>query len=108
MQSAKKYREVSKEDPELFLVMARLKLKQMSEIVIEVLKLKKGIKQHTCHVRNMLQVLSGEMEIYCNIDINDEVINIASLLDGKSSAKKWDGITKNILQIYEKILTYCK
>ena len=92
---------------ELLILQIKFKLKQVSEIFGELYKIKEGLERYTCQVRNLLQVFSGEMELYCQVDINKKVENLSYLLEEGINSTNWDEVNKIILGFYEKILSYC-
>jgi hypothetical protein len=107
IQMAKRYKLIAEEDPSLKIIMAKYKLKQVSEIFCEFLKLKDGLTEFTCQSRNLLQILSGEMELLCNEEINGEVKELTEILDTGDYVKNWKRVIRAILDIQVKIFTYC-
>ncbi|MHA1202985.1 MAG: hypothetical protein ACTSQ4_10755 [Candidatus Heimdallarchaeaceae archaeon] len=103
-----KYRENSESDPSLKILMTKIKLRRLSEVFCEILKLKEGLTQHKCQLRNLLQVLIGEMEIYCKIDITNEVNLLLEIVESGINENKWNQIVVTMVQIYEKFFNYCK
>lgn len=93
---------------ELRILAAKVKFQQLSEITTEILKLKMGLSKFECQLRNYLQVLSGEMELYCKIDIKNNVDTILTKIAEGFTNKNWIIITDNILDIYRAIYEYCK
>ena len=91
---------------ELLILQTKFKLKQVNEIFCELSKIKEGLEVYTCSVRNLLQVFSGEMELYCSMDINREVETLSFLLNQGISHTNWNKINKIVLEFYEKILSY--
>jgi hypothetical protein len=69
-------------------------------------KIKEGLEVYTCAVRNLLQVFSGEMELYCSVDINREVETLSFLLSQGINPTNWNKINTIVLNFYEKILSY--
>ncbi len=105
--SLRKSKQDSDFEHSLQILMTKVKLKQMSEIFCEILKLKEGLIHHTCKLRNRLQIFIGEMEIYCNIDILGEVNQLLEIIDDGISRDNWNQIVDIVLRIYEKILKFC-
>lgn len=108
MELLEKYRENSESDPSLHILMTKVKLRKMSEVFCEILKLKQGLTQRKCHLRNLLQVLIGEMEIFCKIDITTEVNQILENIDSGINEDNWNHIVNSMIIIYEKFFNYCK
>ncbi len=98
--------EHSNNDKELNILQTKFKLKQVNEIFYELTKIKEGLESYTCSVRNLLQVFSGEMELYCSININREVEILSFLLNEGINTTNWIKINKIVLEFYEKILSY--
>jgi len=93
---------------ELRILAAKVKFQQINEISIEILKIKMGISKFEYQLRNYMQVLSGEMELYCKINIKKNVDTILSKIAEGFTDKNWEIITNNILEIYATIYEYCK
>jgi len=106
-QRLKKYKQSFDTNPNLRIRAAKIKFQQMNEIYAEILRLKLGLSKHTCYLRNYLHVLSGEMELYCNIDITRDVNNILLKIDGGISEENWEQIVSECLKIYEMIYDFC-
>ncbi len=94
-------------DKELVILQTKFKLKQVSEIFCELLKIREGLEKYTCTVRNLLQVFSGEMELYCFIEIYEEVETLSILLDEGINYTNWEKVNQVVLDLYSKILSYC-
>lgn len=92
---------------ELMILQTKFKMKQASEIYCELLKIREGLVKYTCRARNLLQVFSGEMELYCFVDINKEVENLKFLLDKGISFANWENVNEITLELYSKILSFC-
>ena len=104
----KEYIDSLQSNPELRILVAKVKFQQMGEITAEIFKLKLGISTHKCYLRNYLQVLSGEMELYCNIDVNENIETILTKIDEGFTEENWKVIVNSCLGIYEAIYEYCK
>lgn len=85
----------------------RIKLRQMNTIISETIKIKLGLVEYTCRVRNLLHVFGGELELYCDIDISNHIARITKLLDATNSEDKWNGLISEYLELYELILRFC-
>ena len=94
-------------NPESFLLMMEIKLRQVNKIISETFKLKLGLVEYSCGVRNLLHVIGGELELFCDIDISDHITKIARLLDTTNSQEKWNRIMSEYLELYELILKFC-
>ena len=102
-----KIRQMLEINPESFVLMMKIKLRQINTIICETLNLKMGLEMHSCKVRNLLHVLGGELELYCDIDISKQITEISKLLDEPESENKWDKLTAKYLNLYELILSFC-
>ena len=98
--------EYTNNDKELLILQTKFKLKQVNEIFCELSKIKEGLETYTCSVRNLLQVFSGEMELYCSVDINREIETLSFLLNHGINPTNWIKINKIVLEFYKKILSY--
>ena len=97
-----------KENPEIRIIAAKIKMQQMNEISAEIIKLKQGVSKHECYLRNYLQVFSGEMEIFCGIDITKHVESILFKIKEGFTDTNWNHIVDECLEIYRLIMNYCK
>jgi len=55
----------------------------------------------------LLQILSGEMELLCNIEINGEIKELSGILDTGINKRNWERVISSTSIIYEKIFIYC-
>ena len=94
-------------NPESFLLMMRIKLRQLNKIISETFKLKFGLVEYNCGVRNLLHVFGGELELHCDIDISNQITRIARLLETTNSEEKWNRIISEYLDLYELVLKFC-
>jgi len=101
-------KELSQSDSALTILSTELKLKQMSNIYCEILKIKHGLTKHSCKLRNRMHIFAGELEIHCNLDISDLANQIIKSVEEGITEENWAIITKHILTIYEEILMFCK
>ena len=99
--------ETCESDIELFILQTKFKLKHVSEIYCELLKIRDGLQRYTCPVRNLLQVLSGEMELYCSTNVNNDLKELSFLLEEGIDYTNWDRVKKIIVGLYSKIISYC-
>ena len=99
-------KESSYKERELIILKTKFKMKQASEIYCELLKIREGLVKYTCQVRNLLQVFSGEMELHCSVDVNEEVENLKILLDEGITLTNWEKVNEIVLEFYSKIFSY--
>ncbi|MFW9852067.1 MAG: hypothetical protein ACFFDS_03945 [Candidatus Thorarchaeota archaeon] len=99
--------ESSYSEKELTILQTKFKMKQASEIYCELLKIREGLSNYTCPVRNLLQIFLGEMELHCSMDIYDYVENLKILLDEGITLTNWEKVNEIVLQFYSKIFSYC-
>ena len=92
---------------DFLLSVTKEKFQQMNEISNEILKFKLGLTEYTCKLRNYLHILAGEMELYYGIDVNNEVEELAAIIEKKNVGVNWDKIIGICLSIYEKIYNFC-
>ena len=97
----------SNNEKELLILHTKYKLKQITDIYSELLKIRDGLEKYACSVRNSLQIFSGEMELYCSINIDKEVESLSNLLSEGIDKSNWDKVNKIVLVFYEKIFSYC-
>lgn len=88
-------------------IRTKIRLQQISEIYCGLIKIRDEEIQHTCQIRNMLQIFGGEMFLHCSIDISKEINFLARLLDEGISVANWDETNDVILQLYEQVLRIC-
>lgn len=100
--------ELSQSDSALTILSTELKLKQMSNIYCEILKIKHGFTKYSCRLRNMMHIFVGELEIHYNLDISDLANQIIKSVEDGITEETWAIITKHILIIYEEIFMFCK
>jgi hypothetical protein len=79
----------------------------MNIIISETMRLKLGLSDYTCKVKNLLHVFGGELELYCDLDISDQLTRITKLLDETNSEEKWNRLHSEYLKLYELILKFC-
>ena len=56
-------RKMDEEEKLTSILQTKIKLRQMSEIYCELLKIKDGLIRYTCQIRNLLHAFGGEMEL---------------------------------------------
>jgi hypothetical protein len=88
-------------------IRAKVRLRQISDIYCELIKIRDGATNYTCEIRNMLQVFSGEMQLHCSLDINEEISDLAILLEEGVSDSNWNETNDIILHLYELVLKKC-
>lgn len=88
-------------------IRTKIRLRQVSDIYCEMIKLRDREIKHTCTIRNMLQVFSGEMLLHCSIDINEEITPIVRMLDHGISDTNWEETNNLFLKLYEVVLRKC-
>ncbi len=88
-------------------IRTKARLQQLGEIYCELIKLREGETQHTCRVRNLLQIFGGEMILYCSIDVDNEISSLARLMDEGISMSIWGKINEIFLEAYKKVLRIC-
>jgi hypothetical protein len=88
-------------------IRTKIRLRQVSDIYCEMIKLRDGEIEHTCSIRNMLQIFSGEMLLHCSLDISEEITLIARMLDQGISDTNWEETNNHILKVYEVVLKKC-
>ena len=94
-------------NPDSFVLLVTTKLRQMNSIINETIRFKLGLSKHTCKVRNLLHILGGELELYCDIDISAHTNKIVQILDEVYSEEKWKKLMSEYLSLYELILNCC-
>ena len=88
-------------------IRTKIRLRQISEIYCELIKLRDGESKHTCKVRNLLQIFGGEMKLHCSIDLDKEISSFVKLLDERISPANWEEINDVVLHLYEQVLRIC-
>jgi len=88
-------------------IRTKIRLRQVSDIYCEMIKIRDGESKYLCDIRNMLQIFCGEMELYCDLDTNKEIIILAKFLDEGISDINWEEVNNIVLQLYELVLRKC-
>ncbi len=88
------------------ILQTKIKLRQMSEIYCELLKIKEGLIKYTCRVRNLLHAFGGDMELYCKC-VNPEIQSLIQLLEEGLSPVNWEKTNDLMVVLYERIFKCC-
>jgi hypothetical protein len=88
-------------------IRTKIRLRQISDIYCELIKIREEETLFTCDIRNMLQIFSGEMKLHCSIDLDKEIEMIAGLLDEGISISNWEKTNNIVLKLYETVLRKC-
>lgn len=88
------------------ILQTKIKLRQMSEIYCELLKIKDGLSKYTCQVRNLLHAFGGEMEMNCKC-VNSEIQSLIILLEEGLTSLNWEKANGLMISLYERIFKYC-
>ena len=99
--------ETAKQDVSLSILSTEIRLKQMNDIFSEIVRIKSGLTNYTCKLRNLFQILTGEMELYCDVDISSYISLIVNTIENGNIVKNWDIIVKCMLSLYKEIFRYC-
>ena len=99
-------RKLNEEEKITSILQTKLKLRQMSEIYCELLKIKEGLNSYTCKVRNLLHAFGGEMEIHCKC-VSSEIKSLVSLLEEGLTGTNWEKTNDIMIELYERIFKSC-
>ena len=88
-------------------IRTKIRLRQVSDIYCELIKIRDGEKDYYCQIRNMLQIFGGELKLHCSIDVDTEISSLAAFLDKGISISNWDEINDIVLQFYDHVLRKC-
>ena len=88
------------------ILQTKIKLRRMSEIYCELLKIKDGLVKYTCQVRNLLHAFGGEMEMYCKC-VNPEIQSLINLLEEGLNPQNWEKANDLVIVLYERIFKCC-
>ena len=88
------------------ILQTKTKLRQMSEIYCELLKIKDGLVKYTCQVRNLLHAFGGEMKMNCKC-VNPEIQSLIKLLEEGLNPLNWEKANELMIVLYERIFKCC-
>jgi len=97
---------MNEEEKLTVILQTKLKLRQMSEIYCELLKIKDGLNSYTCKVRNLLHAFGGEMEMNCKC-VNSEISSLVALLEEGLTPNNWEQANDLMITLYERIFKCC-